>query len=703
MQNSEGGSDSPASVALCPSSAAQAPVAQPVPASPQRVLVQAAGSAPKGAQMQPISLPRVQQVPQQVQPVQHVYPPQVQYVEGGDAVYTNGSLRTAYAYNPEPQMYAPSSSASYFEAPGGAQVTVAGSSPTAVPAHSMVGITMDVAGSPIVSGAGAYLIHGGMDGTRHSLAHTSRSSPATLQWLLDNYETAEGVSLPRSSLYNHYLRHCQEHKLDPVNAASFGKLIRSVFMGLRTRRLGTRGNSKYHYYGIRLKPDSPLNRLQEDTQYMAMRQQPVHQKPRYRPAQKTDSLGESGSHGSLHSTPEQAMAAQSQHHQQYIDVSHVFPEFPAPDLGSVLLQENITLHDIKALQLAYRRHCEATLDVVMNLQFHYVEKLWLSFWNSKASSSDGPASLPARDEEPEGAVLPKDKLVSLCKCDPVLRWMRTCDHILYQALVEILIPDVLRPVPSTLTQAIRNFAKSLEGWLTNAMSDFPQQVIQTKVGVVGAFAQTLRRYTSLNHLAQAARAVLQNTAQISQMLSDLNRVDFANVQEQASWVCQCEEGVVQRLEQDFKLTLQQQSSLDQWASWLDNVVTQVLKQHAGSPSFPKAARQFLLKWSFYSSMVIRDLTLRSAASFGSFHLIRLLYDEYMFYLVEHRVAEATGETPIAVMGEFNDLASLSLTLLDKDDLSEDRGGSEAGSEARGRGEPLVKRERGDPNHPLQGV
>lgn len=48
--------------------------------------------------------------------------------------------------------------------------------------------------------------------------------------------------------------------------------------------------------------------------------------------------------------------------------------------------------------------------------------------------------------------------------------------------------------------------------------------------MVSAFAQTLRRYTSLNHLAQAARAVLQNTSQINQMLSDLNRVDFANVQ-----------------------------------------------------------------------------------------------------------------------------------------------------------------------------
>ncbi|XP_054147166.1 DNA-binding protein RFX2 isoform X3 [Melozone crissalis] len=666
MQSPEGGSDSAASVALHPSGSAQAPVVQAVPASQQRVLVQATGSAPKGAQMQQISVPRVQQVPQQVQSVQHVYPAQVQYVEGGEAVYTNGTIRAAYSYSSEAQIYAPASAAPYFEAQGG-------------------------------GGGGGAQLEMAIENLQKNEGITSHKSSllnSHLQWLLDNYETAEGVSLPRSSLYNHYLRHCQEHKLDPVNAASFGKLIRSVFMGLRTRRLGTRGNSKYHYYGIRLKPESPLNRLQEDTQYMAMRQQPIHQKQRYRAAQKMDGMAESASNSTPHTTPEQSVAAQCQHHQQFIDVTHVFPEFPAPDLGNVLLQEGFTLNDVKTLQVLYRRHCEATLDVVMHLQFHYIEKLWQSFWSPKAPPSDGPTALPSSEEEPEGT-LPKDKLITLCKYEPILKWMRSCDHILYQALVEILIPDVLRPVPSTLTQAIRNFAKSLEGWLMNAMSEFPPQVVQTKVGVVSAFAQTLRRYTSLNHLAQAARAVLQNTSQINQMLSDLNRVDFANVQEQASWVCQCEEGMVQKLEQDFKLTLQQQSSLDQWASWLDNVVTQVLKHHEGSPSFPKAARQFLLKWSFYSSMVIRDLTLRSAASFGSFHLIRLLYDEYMFYLVEHRVAQATGETPIAVMGEFGDLTSLSPTLLDKDDI-------ELGTEGDP-GEPLVKRERSEPGHSLQDI
>ena len=56
-----------------------------------------------------------------------------------------------------------------------------------------------------------------------------------------------------------------ETKQEPVNAASFGKLIRSVFLGLRTRRIGTRGNSKYHYYGIRVKPTSILNQLQDDS------------------------------------------------------------------------------------------------------------------------------------------------------------------------------------------------------------------------------------------------------------------------------------------------------------------------------------------------------------------------------------------------------------------------------------------------------
>ncbi|XP_070130086.1 MHC class II regulatory factor RFX1 isoform X6 [Equus przewalskii] len=679
-------------------------VQQSVPVTQERSVVQATPQVPKAGPVQQMTVQGLQpvHVAQEVQqlqqvPVPHVYSSQVQYVEGGDASYTANAIRPGTYPYPETPLYTPAPGSSYYEAAGTpAQVSAPATSQAVASSGS---VPMYVSGSPVVasatsSGAGAsngggggsgggtgggggggggssggaagtYVIQGGymLGGASQSYSHTTRASPATVQWLLDNYETAEGVSLPRSTLYCHYLLHCQEQKLEPVNAASFGKLIRSVFMGLRTRRLGTRGNSKYHYYGLRIKASSPLLRLMEDQQHMAMRGQPFSQKQRLKPIQKMEGMTNGVAVGPQPASGLSDISAQVQQYQQFLDASRSLPDFSELDLQGKVLPEGVGPGDIKAFQALYREHCEAIVDVMVNLQFPLVETLWKTFWRYNLSQPSEAPPLAVHDEAEKR--LPKASLVLLSKFEPVLQWTKHCDNVLYQGLVEILIPDVLRPIPSALTQAIRNFAKSLESWLTHAMVNIPEEMLRVKVAAAGAFAQTLRRYTSLNHLAQAARAVLQNTAQINQMLSDLNRVDFANVQEQASWVCRCEDRMVQRLEQDFKVTLQQQNSLEQWATWLDGVVSQVLKPYQGSAGFPKAAKLFLLKWSFYSSMVIRDLTLRSAASFGSFHLIRLLYDEYMYYLIEHRVAQAKGETPIAVMGEFANLAT-SLNPLDPD-------------------------------------
>ena len=65
-------------------------------------------------------------------------------------------------------------------------------------------------------------------------------------------------------------------------------------------------------------------------------------------------------------------------------------------------------------------------------------------------------------------------------------------------------------------------------------------------------------------------------------------------------MCECDESLVARLEHDFKTTLQQQNTLEQWAAWLEGVVHTVLEPYeGGGHKFTKAARQFLLKWSFY--------------------------------------------------------------------------------------------------------
>ncbi len=73
------------------------------------------------------------------------------------------------------------------------------------------------------------------------------------EWLDKNYAESSQTSLPRSTVYELYLEECQRCAIgdaEIVNPATFGKFLRAIFPRVQTRRLGTRGNSKYHYFGI---------------------------------------------------------------------------------------------------------------------------------------------------------------------------------------------------------------------------------------------------------------------------------------------------------------------------------------------------------------------------------------------------------------------------------------------------------------------
>ncbi len=58
------------------------------------------------------------------------------------------------------------------------------------------------------------------------------------------------ISIPRTILHESYRRACDSFGLEPLQAASFGKVLRSQFPDVAQRRLGGRGKTRFHYCGF---------------------------------------------------------------------------------------------------------------------------------------------------------------------------------------------------------------------------------------------------------------------------------------------------------------------------------------------------------------------------------------------------------------------------------------------------------------------
>lgn len=71
------------------------------------------------------------------------------------------------------------------------------------------------------------------------------------------------TSVPRNRVYSFYASRCASERVVPLNPASFGKLVRIIFPGIATRRLGVRGESKYHYVDLALVEDEQMGHVLE--------------------------------------------------------------------------------------------------------------------------------------------------------------------------------------------------------------------------------------------------------------------------------------------------------------------------------------------------------------------------------------------------------------------------------------------------------
>ncbi|XP_077122584.1 transcription factor RFX4 isoform X1 [Ranitomeya variabilis] len=443
------------------------------------------------------------------------------------------------------------------------------------------------------------------DEEKENRASKPHSTPATLQWLEENYEIAEGVCIPRSALYMHYLDFCEKNDTQPVNAASFGKIIRQQFPQLTTRRLGTRGQSKYHYYGIAVK---------ESSQYY-------------------DVMYSKKGAAWVNETGKKEVTKQTVAYSPRSKLGTLLPEFP--NVKDLNLPSSIPEEKISTFIMMYRTHCQRILDTVIRANFDEVQSFLLHFWQGMP-----PHMLP---------VLGSSTVVNI---------VGVCDSILYKAISGVLMPTVLQALPDSLTQVIRKFAKQLDEWLKVALHDLPENLRNIKFELSKRFSQILRRQTSLNHLCQASRTVIHSADITFQMLEDWRNVDLNSITKQSLYTIEDSRDehrkLIIQLYQEFDHLLEEQSPIESYIDWLDSMVDRcVVKVASKKPdSLKRVAQQFLLIWSCFGTRVIRDMTLHSAPSFGSFHLIHLMFDDYVLYLLESlHCQERANELMRAMKGE----------------------------------------------------
>eukprot|EP01087_Luapelamoeba_hula_P012895 TRINITY_DN3649_c0_g1_i1.p1 TRINITY_DN3649_c0_g1~~TRINITY_DN3649_c0_g1_i1.p1 ORF type:complete len:1214 (-),score=244.75 TRINITY_DN3649_c0_g1_i1:69-3710(-) len=458
----------------------------------------------------------------------------------------------------------------------------------------------------------------GMMGMAGDLAQSplKPASSLVVNWLLENYEAEEGSSLPRSTLYTHYLQFCQQTSLESVNAASFGKLIRSVFPNLKTRRLGTRGHSKYHYYGIRLRATSKLRNILDTSQGRKDEEDEEEETPlspgslHLSTGTTTTTSSQLMGHDAMHNPLTQSAPPVSQ--APTPRVSKQLPEFGVPDRNK--LPPSVRWDHVQTFALMYRTHCQHLLDTAAWHNFPEIENLLSHFWQG----------LPAHFK-------------NLLVLDGLTDFLVERDTLVYQSIAEILVPDVLGPMPLSLTPLIRDFSRNFPEWLARAVDTLPATLIQRKVAVATEFSDVLRKQATLNAMAASCRKVLGNVQHVTQMLHDWSRIDFHAIAHQSHWLCPAAHNISNSIQEDFRQFLQQRYGVEQWAVWLADVLNRFLVKCTDVRQLALTSQQVLLKWSFYSSLVIRDLTLRNAPSLGSFHLLRTLFESYLAYLVDLRM------------------------------------------------------------------
>ncbi|KAK9470112.1 uncharacterized protein V1510DRAFT_423958 [Dipodascopsis tothii] len=371
-------------------------------------------------------------------------------------------------------------------------------------------------------------------------------------WLRKACEVSPDNAIPRNRIYARYVGVCAHHRIKPLNPAAIGKLVRLVYPTIKTRRLGVRGQSKYHYCGINIIGDAVMSsrglpELLDGSQHAHMYALNDH-----------GGLGSEDSHGTTHSTAEPESIDDRS---DYRDLDLLRDQKPPVALEpSPLPARDVRVAEhTEAEELAIESDARAYIDSLSDL---YVPKLQFGQSSSPLDMAPSFDNIDLPDITPyvpagtdsdsveiltgvckthcatllgavrymqlkqflntlttfHGALTAPTK--RLLKIPSILQWIQQCDWIMYKMMIRMVSPLALQVVPSNVLAALRSLSLTLPQSIATAFKPLPDEFVRVKIKPATAFSNLLGRLLRVNETANAAAKILAQPADRDLMCSD---------------------------------------------------------------------------------------------------------------------------------------------------------------------------------------
>jgi len=438
-----------------------------------------------------------------------------------------------------------------------------------------------------------------------------------------------------------------------------------LFPGLKTRRLGVRGESKYHYVNFTLveeqtdipqpEPQQPLALPEVSSFSQSFRALPAPAAAEKGPQEQSPTAEHPASplgggeqrhsrQHSLYNLPD--VSSMDQLHRTTsktsLELSFSTNEDSSPQNEPIVLPRleaylpsGTDADAAKSLAALYRSHCTSLVECIRYCKEKTFFHLYTSFQGTLTQ--------------------PVQKLLGNPSLAP---WIEECDLILYQRMMGIVSGLTLQVVPKPVLDTLRNISERLVPHIRESFQGQPPHVIKAKEAPATIFAGLLDRALRVNLTAHAAANMLSNPANRDQMYHDWismvrirkvaecvptrgmddlvklllseikNLLDPVNVQ----WDFECMTiyGDVSarngpRSTGEDGTNASSSNALDRWVSFLWSLPGR----------FPYASATDIV-WCVQrvGTAVMRDLTLSQGKSFGSWWVTKCWVDEMVCFMAE---------------------------------------------------------------------